>query len=278
MLRSILVGLDGSAHSNSAIRLGIDWARRSGALLVGLAVLDEPTIAKAAPLVLGGPPYTDPVVYRERMADARRQADQFLEKFALQCAEAGVACKVLEDVGLPADQIALEVQRYDLVLMGQVTRFHFEIQERYDDTLWKVLKRSPRPIVVVPESWQAGRSVVVAYDGSLQAARALSAFRDAGLHRTREVHVVSVHSDWKEAAKIAERAIDFLRFHDVKATAQPLASSDPPAEAILDKVRELEADLLVMGAYGQTTLREFFLGSATRSLLRKSQVPMFLFH
>jgi hypothetical protein len=77
MLRSLLVGLDGSDDCWSPLGLGIEWARRDDALLVGLGIIDEPTIAKAAPVMLGGAPNTDPIVYRERMADARRQVDQF---------------------------------------------------------------------------------------------------------------------------------------------------------------------------------------------------------
>ena len=49
-------------------------------------------------------------------------------------------------------------------------------------------------------------------------------------------------------------------------------------EAILDQARQLDAQLLVMGAYGQPTLREFFLGSVTRTALRKSTIPLFLYH
>lgn len=171
MLRSILIGLDGSADSASAIRLGIEWARRDGAMLVGLAIIDEPTIAAEEPIFLGGVPHADPIFYRERMADARRSADQFLEQFALHCAEAGVACKVLEDVGLPADEIALEAQRYDVVMLGRKTRFHFEVSERHDDTLERVLKESPRPVVVVPEVGSDSGPIVVAYDGRPRALR-----------------------------------------------------------------------------------------------------------
>jgi nucleotide-binding universal stress UspA family protein len=132
--------------------------------------------------------------------------------------------------------------------------------------------------VVVPEQWPEGRSVVVAYDGSLQAARALSAFREAGIHGEREVHVVTVDPEAKSAALVAERAIDYLRLHGISARPHPAATTAAPAEAILKAVHDLGADLLVMGAYGQPVLKDFFLGSATRSLLRESQVPIFLFH
>jgi nucleotide-binding universal stress UspA family protein len=278
MLRSLLVGLDGSACSRAAVELGLDWAQRAGALLVGLAIIDEPTIAAAVPRLLGAPSYAEPIVYGERMADAKRHAEQFLEQFEPRCAEAGVASKTLEDIGFPSEQIVLEAQRYDLVLLGQKTRFHFEIHERHDDTLTNVLKSCPRPVVVVPEAVADGRAVVVAYDGSLQAARALFAFRDLGLDLCLVVHVVTVHPELEEATRRAERAAEFLRSHELRVDVHCLASRQDPAEAILAALPSLGAGLLVMGAYGQPTLREFFLGSTTRTLLKQSPVPLFLFH
>jgi nucleotide-binding universal stress UspA family protein len=47
---------------------------------------------------------------------------------------------------------------------------------------------------------------------------------------------------------------------------------------ILERARQLGARLLVMGVYGQPRLREFFIGSATRTVLRASTVPLFLYH
>jgi hypothetical protein len=57
MLKSILIGLDGSAYSTTALELGIRWARRFDALLVGLGVIDEPTIRGPEPVPLGGAYY-----------------------------------------------------------------------------------------------------------------------------------------------------------------------------------------------------------------------------
>jgi nucleotide-binding universal stress UspA family protein len=279
MLRSILVGLDGSPQAASTLELGIELARRHDALLVGLGVIDEPAIARAKPVtLLGGPPHADPNYFREHVADARRQVEQALEQFALRCAEAGVACKVLEDAGSPCEQIAIEAQRYDLVLLSQRSRFCFETQERDDDTLAQVVKRGPRPVVVVPETRSEGQSVVVAYDGSLQASRALFAFQGLGLHERRDVHVLSMHAERLEAARHAERAVDFLRSHEIKATAHHLECHGHVAEMLLNQVERLKAGLVVMGAHGQPTLREFVFGSLTRTLLQRCPVPLFLFH
>jgi nucleotide-binding universal stress UspA family protein len=80
------------------------------------------------------------------------------------------------------------------------------------------------------------------------------------------------------AALHAERAVEFLKSHGIPVSACPVDSCGPPAEAILDRARLWDAGLLVMGAYGQPVLREFFLGSVTRTVLEESPVPVFLYH
>jgi nucleotide-binding universal stress UspA family protein len=277
MLRSMLVSLDGSSYSQRAVELGIDWARQTSALLVGLGTIDQPTITRGEAAPIGGS-YFKHQKDDARLADARRQVEQFLARFTLCCAEAQVPCKVLEDVGLPTEQILLEAQRYDLILLGQQTYCQFETQQGPDHTLQDVVRNSPRPVVVVPLKPVSGKATLIAYDGSLQAARALHAFRSVELPAAGPVHVVSVHTDGKEAARQADRAAEFLRFHDIDAQRQAIATKQAPTEVLLDQIRQLDAGLLVMGAYGQSTLREFFFGSVTTSLLKASGVPLFLYH
>ncbi|QEH32676.1 Universal stress protein family protein [Aquisphaera giovannonii] len=284
MVRSILVGLDGSDFSKSAVEMGIALSRRTGALLVGLGIVDEPTIRELEPsLIAGGVPYAEPMLFRERVDHARREVEGFLADFSVRCARAGVPCKLLEDRGYPDERIELESQRYDLILLGRQSRFRFETQEGYDDTTNRILKTSPRPVIVVPADLpvvpdEPGRPVLVAYDGSVQASRALHEFRTSGLAASSPVVVASVHVDAVEAARIAERAIDYLRFHDVKAEAQPIASRLPASRLLVSECELRGAWMIVMGCYGQSGFREFFLGSVTRNLLRESPVPLFLFH
>lgn len=276
MLQTILIGLDGSAYSATAVELGIAWAKVSDAMLVGMCVIDEPTIRKGQAAPIGGSAFKQ---QRDSalLADAQRKVAQFLADFSARCGAAGVACQQFGDVGIPAEQISLEAQRYDLILLGKQTHFHFETQLQADETLTEVLKASPRPVVTVPETLGTGRSIVVAYDGSLQAARTLQAFQSLGLDRMGEVHVLSVHSEHAEAIRRADRAIDFLNFHDIKAERHVVGSSSP-AQEILSLAARLNAGLLVMGAYGQPGIKEFFFGSVTRTLLKETKIPLFLYH
>jgi nucleotide-binding universal stress UspA family protein len=277
MLRSVLVGVDGSEYSAAAVELGIQWAQHSGAVLVGLGIIDAPTINKPEPVPLGGSAYK---VHHDAslLTDATHKVGQFLEHCARRCAEANVACQLLQDIGLPAEQILLEAQRYDLILLGQHTFFHFETQQQPDDTLQVVLKQSPRPVVAVPAALPEGRTVVVAYDGSLHAARALHMFQVLGLEGSQEAHVVCVDPNQEHADRCVERAVAFLHSHHIVAQAYVRTTAAAPAHVLLEHVHQVQASLLVMGAYGRSTLREFFGGSVTRTMLRESPVPLFLYH
>jgi nucleotide-binding universal stress UspA family protein len=276
MLRTVLVGLDGSEYSDSALGLAIRWAKRFDALLVGLGCVDEPGI-RGPERYLVGESYFDRL-NTALLDDTRRKVEGVLSRCALRCAEAGVAFKPLEDVGTPYVQILMEAQRYDLIVLGRQTHFRFGWEETPDGTLGKVLAESPRPVVAVPGDTGEGESVVVAYDGSLQASHTLYAFEASGLGQGREVHVVSVADDRRDAARRADRAIDYLKSHGLDALPHPVDSGQSPAAILLEMLPRFTPGLLVMGAYGQPVLREFFLGSTTRTMLEKSPVPMFLYH
>jgi nucleotide-binding universal stress UspA family protein len=212
------------------------------------------------------------------LARATREVEQLLEKFSLRCVEAGVSSKVLEDVGVPYEQVVKEAERYDLIVLGKQTHFHFATQRNPCETLERLLKTMPRPVVAVPEQLTGGSAIVVAFDGSLQANRALQAFESSGLAKDQQVHVVTVGADHLKAARQADHAAEFLRFHDIAVTPHHLPVGESEATTILDKARELQAGLIVMGCYGRSAFREFFFGSVTCDAVNRSPLPLFLYH
>src|SRR5262249_49486993 len=151
------------------------------------------------------------------------------------------SCRVLEQVGLPSERILAEAEDFDLTLLGQQTYFHFETQTDPDETLEVVLRNSRRPVVVANEKLPESRSVLVAYDGSPPAVRALEAFQRAGLDQWQTVRVVSVARDPAEATRRAEEATRFLRFYDIPAEARSLSASRPVAELLLEQVEDVKA-------------------------------------
>jgi nucleotide-binding universal stress UspA family protein len=277
MLRSILVGLDGSSHSTAAMELGIQWAKHLEALLIGLGIVDKPSICRPEPVPIGGGAYKQ---QRDEklLEDARHRIAQSLDEFARRCEEARVAYRLLEEVGSPCGQILQESPRCDLILLAHQTCFRFGPDERPDQTLRMLLRSTPRPVVSVPEHLGDGSGVVVAYDGRREADRALQAFRTSGLDFGEEVHVLSMAADRSWASRCADFAAEFLQSHGLKAVGHPIASGQPVAQMILEHAQNYDARLIVMGAYGRSSLHEIFLGSVTDTVLSDSEWPVFLCH
>ena len=277
VLRGILIGLDGSEFSEAAVALSVRWARSRGAELVGLGIVDEPTIRKPVGLKAGGGHYK-PIADEQRLADAHRRVDALLDEFAATCAKAGIRFRRVREVGLPSEQILVEAQRFDVIVLGKQSYFQFETREGPDETLKTVLHNAPRPVITVPRSLPEGNSVVVAYDGSVQAARALQAFVYLSPDASSVVRIVSVAKQQEVARERGQRAFDYLVSHGLAAELHAIGSGGDTATILLEKASEWNAGMIVMGAYGKRTIRDFFFGPVTRGVLRATGIPLFLFH
>jgi nucleotide-binding universal stress UspA family protein len=275
MLKGILVTIDGTPCSDAAVLLGMRWAEESNALLAGLGIIDYEALRGTESVPIGGGAFK-----QERDAalfeNERQRIEGLLSQFALKCADRHVACKVLEDFGAAHEQVALEAQRFDIILIGQC--------EGHDSTrspvisIARLVKDSPRPVVVVPK-WPAPEGpIMVAYDGSLQAARTLQLFQASGIAARREVRVITMNIDSIRAKEQAAVAAEFLQMHGIHAAVQTVDADRSPAQTILDEAARLGAAMIVMGAYGQPALREFIVGSVTRTVLEHSRVPVFVYH
>ncbi|MCA9146811.1 MAG: universal stress protein [Planctomycetaceae bacterium] len=278
-MRTILVGLDGSDDCLPAVDLGIRWAKRFDSLLIGIGVVDEPSIRGFQPEGHVSPTYQ--VAYEQLLKETRHKVERALEQFAIRCSNERISFKLLEDEGQPCERILTELQRYDLLILGCRTHFRHASDQHPCQTLEHVLRAASRPVVVAPQisSIESREGIVVAYDGSVQSARALQAFLSTGLAADGgPIHIVSVHPDsLVEAARIADRASEFLRFHDIDATRVPLVGSSA-SQKFLTHAIENNVKLIVMGAYGQARVKEFFFGSATCTALEQTSIPLFLFH
>lgn len=278
ILRSILVSIDRSSDNTPAMELALDWARRFEAELVGVGFIDEYGIEVAQEYLYreGLIPSVNPPLIDRVQQDYRR----VLEQYAARCAEAGVSCTTPTGTGLSLDRVLFEAQRHDLILMDRLKILVPGYEGPKTQNMSRILKNSPRPVVIVPPHGVGARrdEVLIAYDGSLQAARALYAATFSVLEADTKVHIVSVATSRAEAARAADHAIAFLRLHQVDAVPHPIESSESPGAVLLEQADILGSGLIVMGAYGEPVLREFFLGSVSRTLLDESRVPVFLAH
>jgi len=144
------------------------------------------------------------------------------------------------------------------------------------------LFESGRPVLVVPYIQQEGLKldrVMVCWDGSREAARALGDAMPL-LRRAGAIDVVAVTTERPKSDEIPGADIaQMLAHHDLKVELQRIgAPSIDVANAILNHASDTAADLIVMGAYGHSRLREFVLGGTTRAMLTSMTAPVMMSH
>ncbi len=145
-----------------------------------------------------------------------------------------------------------------------------------------VLFGAGRPLLLFPADAVPSAPldhIAIAWDGSAVAARALADARPL-VARAKRVSVVTVTDEKRlEDRHAGEKLVAALQVAGVDASLAPAAKSDRPIAARLQGLaRDAGADLLVMGGFGHSRLRDFVLGGATAGVLGELAMPVFLSH
>jgi len=276
MTKQILVGLEGSASGRAAIEVAIDLALALRASLVGLAIVDEPDIRASEAVPIGGSSYK---AERDRVlvADAEQQARAWSEAFLARCKTAGVLARALEVHGEAAAVILEESKQRDLIVMGREANFRFEAEEADTRTRELILHRAEGPVLIVPaERITTGPGVLVCYDGTQAAIRAIRAFVRSGLAADRPVHVVTIGESGEKAWSVAAQGCALLDELGIISTPHHVVSLLTTTEALLDQRAKLDVGLIVQGAYAHSRFSRLLWGSVTKEMLEKTVVPIFL--
>lgn len=138
------------------------------------------------------------------------------------------------------------------------------------------------PVLIVPSDDMSGREAkaVIAWDGSDQSLRAVRAAMPL-LQQSSQVDVVIIANSKRAIgeAEIASDIATFLSRHNLNVQVNVVAKS---ASEISDVIRtyamDIGANLVVMGGYGHSPLREFFFGGVTRDMLKNCKIPILMAH
>lgn len=278
MLRTIVIALDGSHASNIAADYGFRLAKAPGAAVIGVSSLDVPSIRKPSYEPLGGGAFRE-ARDKAMLEDAKEKVQAFLAEFRDRAAQAGVPADTRACAGAPEDEIAHCARGGDVIVIGRDTQFHFETEDP-PDTVAKLVAESPRPIVVVPPRIDPGKGVLVAYDDSATAARALQIFVSLSPVPGAKVHVLGLAPEITHAEKMIAPAMEYLRSHGVDAVAAPVASKARASEVIREEASRRAVELIVMGSRGHSRVKEMFMGSTAKELLghkSKLEIPVFVY-
>jgi nucleotide-binding universal stress UspA family protein len=282
-LQSILVHADLSRHAPARIHAAAMLAREHGAHLTGAAMMG---VSRAVfPCGYQEAPGSFSAACFDPLAENARQALARFEAIASACGVHYESRLVPDEVD---DGLAMLARFADLVVVSQDDPDE-SLSRHVMDMPDYVILNSPRPVLVIPRGDAApdagfARRVLLAWDGSREAAAAMSAA--VPLLRHAETVTVAMLSGpaLAQAECEAQQAElgNFLARHRVHPgiVVRDCAASygGDAGRGLLAVAGELDADLLVMGCYGHSRLRELCLGGASRTVLAETRIPALLAH
>ncbi len=278
MIKDILVHLDASETCAQCVEAAAMLAKRKGAHLIGLAFALESSLLQ----YYGGKLPID-------LADRNKEATREAAKAAIDVFERGtkgleisaqsriVECSTME----LAEKIAFEARHVDLTFLEQPSPDR-KNRGLVSSLLEGALFNTGRPVYIVPYIGRRDtpvRKAVIAWDGSYKSARAVNdaipLLSDRG-----ETVVLIIDPDKRKKSHGPKPGADIvahLERHGIRASivVKPSGGLDI-STTILNFVSDAGADLLVMGAYGHSRLRERTLGGVTRTILDQMTVPVLM--
>jgi nucleotide-binding universal stress UspA family protein len=276
MIKDIVVSL-GLGAQDPAGDFAISIADAFKAHVTGLAFSYEPIIPGA---VMGGIP---PEFIESQRVENDKKARAAVARFEAAASRAGISAETLvqsASLSGAANRLAHIARRFDLVVVGQSNRDDDGLPDEVLDEA--ALFESGRPVVFVPFIQKAGLKldrVMVCWDGSRAATRAVADSLPF-LKKAKLVEVVIVASKPGKGDEMAGADLgQHLARHGLKVEVKKIVSNeiDVPS-TILSYAADSSADMIVMGGYGHSRLREFILGGVTRSILETMTVPVLMSH
>lgn len=278
MIKDILVSLRIGEGPDATVDYAASAAAALGAHLTGVAVSYEIDIP---------PVYTEAFstdFLEAQRAESRRLAQHAIEYFGEATRSVNVPADIRTIDGTPggaAEQIGMLSRLYDLTIVGQADPERMGAEEVIAEA---VLFDSGRPVLLVPIKQQkpfSAKRILIAWDGGRAAARAVAEARPLLAHANlvEAVGVDSGRSKKADSLPGADLARHLAR-HEKTVELRRLvpAADEGIVDVLLKEVAARDIDLVVMGGYGHSRLREFVLGGVTRDILERMTVPLLLAH
>jgi nucleotide-binding universal stress UspA family protein len=277
--KDLLVHLDDSKGCSKRIDAAVRLAAQHGAYLTGVYPIVE------IPLLNYIREQIPPDIRASMDAEARALAEAARKNFRKAAERGGVSYGARTDHALDTtltDVVNMHARYADLVVLGQVNLDEPPYVGHHLPE--EVVLASGRPALIVPYDWSLevlGERVLIAWDASREAARAVSDAMPI-LEKATSVLVVSINPKSTPLGHGevpgADIAVHLAR-HKVKVEVESVEMDRMEiGDALLSFATDRGCDLLVMGAYAHSRMRELMLGGATRTILKSMTLPVLMAH
>lgn len=286
MIKNILAVPINSPARDSLLTSALHVARKSGAHISALYVKGSLELPEQFEIL--------PNTSRQALLDQFQSGQDRLEQEAHASYRAFVSQEGLPELDVPKlsneASISWEVVRgptpdvlarrggaYDLIV---ITRPTTETELSDIPAVESAVFSTGRPVLIAPPEppKTLGETVLIGWNRSVESARAFHAAKSLLLERAKKVRILSVTTGAKDGPSAEEIARD-LAWHGIEAEIREFSPDNRSVGAVLlAEAGAIGADLIVMGAYTHSRLRQMLLGGVTKHVLMNATVPLFMAH
>lgn len=286
-MRKVIACIDGSSAASSVCDYAAWAAQRLAAPLTLLHVLDKSRYPVENDLSGSiGVDAREHLLNELAELDTRRnklaleQGALMLEAARVRAVAGGIAEPILRQRhGHLVESLAELEDDTELLVIGKQGEEHSDASNigahaHVGDNVERLVRTLHRPILIAPGEFKMPQVIMLAFDSSETTRKGVELFAASPLFRGLKGHLVSVSKDRQTLSKDLEWAEKTIREagHDIQC-----AVLDGEIEPALHQYQqEHGVDMVVMGAYGHSRLREFFVGSTTNNMIRNATVPHLL--
>jgi nucleotide-binding universal stress UspA family protein len=283
MMDKILALLDGSEYSESVCHHTAWIAQKLNAGIVAMHVLGRRE--GVAPTDLSG---SLRLGARSALLAELSSLDEQRAKLAQAKGHAILedAKAILEQDGVP--QVQTRLRKGDLleavqelepdiraITIGKRGEGHGFASAHLGSNLERIIRASKVPVFVASRTYKPIHKVLVAYDGSASAKIAIDRMSGSAVFADLAVTVLCIGQDESSAKTTATEAVGKLQHANIAAMARTAAGE--PGDVLNDLVKTEGFDLLVMGAYGHSRIRQLIIGSTTTTMIQTANIPVLLY-
>jgi nucleotide-binding universal stress UspA family protein len=285
MFDKILVPLGDSEHTSQALKNACETATYFNSQVHGLYITDQDVIRGSAHAQTQMPPTPmigGNVAIRESpVGQAQREivieedaALQYFQDYKVQYPE---YLTILEKTsGIMWEEIIRREHDYDLVSLGR-TVYKGEAQKsKVGDIVKQVAYKSTVPVMVSTSTYPIGQRLMVCYDGKKNSHKALGIATGLAKKFGQPLLILTIEDDIQKAEVISKEAVN-IAVEDGASDVVPIIHKKHTVETILSEVDRRNINLLIMGAYGDGTLKEFFAGSTTEDVINQTGCAVILY-
>lgn len=213
------------------------------------------------------------------LTEEDQKKTEVISNFEKDARSAGIRYHIHNDFKVTTSELVQQTTYSDLLILSYQIFFDHVNNKPDASMLYQVLKGSRCPVLIIPEGVRAVKNIIFTYDGKESSVFAIRAFSSlyAISAKDTEVTILTITPNADEEIENEAFLLGLIRQHFNNVGLQLLTGTSISAE-ILNFAQNVADPLVVMGAYGRSTISNLIIPSVARRIIEHSRIPLFIAH